>query len=90
MSNASVERAFSIYNIVKNKLRNKLSLDLLQNLMTIRFSLQKDYGSCVNFSPSPDILKLFNVKMYDFKDSNFQNEQEADNLFPVLNDITDL
>ncbi|KAH0567801.1 hypothetical protein KQX54_014093 [Cotesia glomerata] len=32
-SNDSVERAFSTYSIVKSKLRNKLSLDLLQNLM---------------------------------------------------------
>ncbi|CAG5109293.1 Protein of unknown function [Cotesia congregata] len=85
--NASVERAFSTYSIVKSKLRNKLSLDLLQNLMMLRFSLQRNYGSCVNFNPSPNMLKKFNVKMYDFKDSKSEQEQkEADDLFLALND----
>ncbi|CAH2089010.1 unnamed protein product [Euphydryas editha] len=75
--------------VVKSKLRNKLSLDLLQNLMMVRFSLQKNYGSCVNFNPSPNMLKLFNVKMYDFKDSKSEQEQkEADDLFLALNDST--
>ncbi|KAI5638384.1 sugar transporter domain-containing protein [Phthorimaea operculella] len=33
LSNATVERAFSIYSIIKSKLRNRLSLEMLQNLM---------------------------------------------------------
>lgn len=41
ISNASVERAFSIYNIVKNKLRNKLSIEMLQSVMMVRFTLNK-------------------------------------------------
>ena len=44
ISNASVERAFSIYSVLKNKLRNKLSLELVQSLMMARFSLQKNCG----------------------------------------------
>ena len=34
-SNASVERAFSIYSILKNKLRNRLSPEMLQCLMMV-------------------------------------------------------
>lgn len=40
-SNASVERAFSIYAIIKNKLRNKLSLEMLQSLMIVRYTLER-------------------------------------------------
>ncbi|KOA95827.1 Uncharacterized protein OBRU01_27377, partial [Operophtera brumata] len=33
LSNATVERAFSIYSIIKSKLRNRLSFEMLQHLM---------------------------------------------------------
>lgn len=67
ISNTSVERAFSIYNIIKNKLRNKLSIEMLQSMIMVRFTLQRNGGSCTTFHPSTKMLKLFNVYMYDFK-----------------------
>lgn len=39
ISNAIVERAFSIYNIVKNKLRSRLSIEMLQSMIMVRFTL---------------------------------------------------
>lgn len=51
-STAGVERAFSIYNIVKNKLRNRLSIEMLQSLMII------------TFTPFPKSLQLYNVNMH--------------------------
>lgn len=71
--NASVERAFSIYNIVKNKLRNRISLDTLQNMMMVRFTLQRNGGSCTTFQPSAKVLKLFNINIYDFKKSESED-----------------
>ena len=88
ISNASAERAFSTYNIVKNKLRNKLSIDLLQNVLMVRFSLLKKCGSCVNFNPTANMLTLFNYKMYDFKDVGQETQQEVDDLFEALHDST--
>lgn len=83
LSNASVERAFSIYGIIKSKLRNRLSLDMLQSLMMVRFSLQRDYGSCQNFIPNANMLNLFNVKMYDFKNQS----NDSDDLIEIFNVI---
>lgn len=83
ISNASVERAFSIYSIVKNKLRNRLSIEMLQSIMMVRFSLQRNGGSCITFNPSKKMLSLFNAKMYDFKSSETSEETEA--LFEIMN-----
>lgn len=89
VSNASVERAFSIYSVIKNKLRNKLSLDVLQSIMMVRFTLQKNYGSCVKFVPSARMLKMFNVNMYDFK-NKAQIESQADDFGGILDSFPDV
>lgn len=86
ISNASVERAFSIYNIVKNKLRNRLSIEMLQSIMMVRFSLQRNGGSfniCITFNPSKKMLSMFNIKMYDFKNS--ETLEETETMFEILN-----
>ncbi|KAI4454135.1 hat family dimerization domaincontaining protein-related [Holotrichia oblita] len=80
--NASVERAFSVYNIVKNKLRNRLSIEMLQSLMMVRFTLQRNGGSCITFNPSTKMLSLFNIEMYDFKKSE---PEENEIMFEMLN-----
>ncbi|XP_045502900.1 uncharacterized protein LOC123699895 [Colias croceus] len=67
LSNATVERAFSIYSIIKNKLRNRLSVEMLQHLMMVRYSLKRNYTSCVTFKPTDAMLKKFSNEMYDFK-----------------------
>lgn len=84
--NASVERAFSTYNIIKNKLRNKPFLEVLQSIMMVRFTLQRDGGSCVKFIPSARMLKLFNVNMYDFKNlSNSKTQRDSQAFDEILN-----
>lgn len=87
ISNASVERAFSIYNIVKNKLRNRLSIEMLQNMMMVRFTLQRNGGSCTTFQPSTKMLKLFNVNMYDQQKTNTDGDNDNDMVFEVLDNI---
>jgi len=86
ISNASVERAFSIYNVIKNKLRNRLSIEMLQNIMMVRFTLLRKFnGSCINFHPTKNMLALFNVTMYNFKNvSDFESE-ENDIILDVFN-----
>lgn len=56
-SNAAVERAFSIVNIVKNKLRNKMSIAMVEAIMHIRCTLNVE---CYRFKPTVAMLKLFN------------------------------
>lgn len=56
-SNASVECAFSIMNIVKDKLRNKMSIAMVQAIMHVRLTLNID---CCDFEPTSTMLKRFN------------------------------
>lgn len=73
ISNATVERAFSTYNIIKCKLRNRLSLDVAEALMTTRYNLKSKNLTCVNFEPTVSMIKKFNVSMYDDIDPNISN-----------------
>jgi hypothetical protein len=59
-SNAQVERAFSIMNIVKDKLRNKMSVSTLDAIMRVRYNLMGTHAGCINFQPSDNMLKRFN------------------------------
>ncbi|KAF6217385.1 hypothetical protein GE061_001740 [Apolygus lucorum] len=65
ISNAFVERAFSVYNTVKNKLRNRLSLEVVQSILALRYYLKKQGITCVQFEPNDKMLSKFNSHMYD-------------------------
>ncbi|CAH1109742.1 unnamed protein product [Psylliodes chrysocephalus] len=54
-SNADVERVFSQMNIVKDKLRNRMKLDLLNNILHIRFGLRR-IGKCCKDYNLPDVV----------------------------------
>jgi len=58
ISNATIERAFSIYNVIKSY---KLSLDIIQAIMMIRYYLRIDNISCVNFKPTEAMIQKFNL-----------------------------
>jgi hypothetical protein len=42
ISNAVVKRAFSIMNLIKTKLRNKMQTEMLNSLLTIKINLYVD------------------------------------------------
>lgn len=65
MSNAEVERIFSQLCLIKTKVRNKLSLKMLESIIRIRACFQSKGMCCKNFEPTVDMLKLFNCKMYE-------------------------
>lgn len=50
--------------------------------MMIRFTLIRNGGSCTTFTPFSKMLSLFNVNMYDFKNSD--SSEETDIIFNVL------
>ncbi|CAD6210501.1 GSCOCG00010902001-RA-CDS, partial [Cotesia congregata] len=60
-SNATVERAFSIYAVIKNK----LALETMQSIMMVKFSLLRDYDKSTLFEPTKEMLNRFTVNMYD-------------------------
>lgn len=77
ISNSTVERAFSVFNVIKNKLRNRLSLELTNSLLTIRYYLKTEKICCTNFQPSGKMLTKFNVSMYDQKRMELSDEESA-------------
>jgi hypothetical protein len=49
-SNADIERVFSQMNLIKTKLRNKIKLQLLNNILHIRFGLKRLDVCCNNYT----------------------------------------
>ena len=79
ISNASVERMFLYVTIIKSKIRNQMSLELLETLMRIKTTLAFDKICCNKFKPSQEMYELFNTSvMYKSnKSSEEEDEQES-------------
>lgn len=69
VSNAVVERVFSVMNTTKTKLRNRMSMELLVALIRIKIHSKVNKFCCTSFTPSKDMLNLFNSKIYDYEKS---------------------
>ena len=70
-SNADVERIFSHMNIVKSKLRNRLSIKSLNALLTIRYGLRRNGSCCYDYKLPKEVLKsIGTLKAYE--SSQFQ------------------
>ncbi|CAH2096404.1 unnamed protein product [Euphydryas editha] len=67
-SNAGIERIFSVMNIVKSKLRNKMADPLLNAIIFIRNRLKVTDANCYNYELPSDIIAAIgkNTK-YSFK-----------------------
>jgi len=84
-SNADVKRVFSQMNLIKTKLRNKIKLPLLNNILYIRFGLKRLDTCCNNYTLPENILKsIGNVKMYE------KSEPESDAHETEVEDISQL
>lgn len=61
-SNASVERSFSIMNIIKNKLRNQMSVKTAEAILRVKDNL----SNSASFEPTKSMLKKFcSSEMYN-------------------------
>lgn len=60
ISNATVERVFSIMNAVKTKRQNRMKLKTLDSLMRIRLYSSVRNKCCLNLTPTSYMLELFN------------------------------
>lgn len=73
VSNAEVERIFSQLNLVKNKTRNKLSLDMVNSLLCVRYGLKRHEKCCYNYELPKKVLNLIGTnKAYSQKYENFE------------------
>ena len=59
VSNASVERLFSVMNVVKCKQRNAMGIDMLEAILTVRSYLANFRQSCVTYEVSDRMLAAF-------------------------------
>lgn len=65
-SNADVERIFSHMNIVKSKLRNRMSIKSLNALLTIRYGLRRNGSCCYDYKLPKEVLKsIGTLKAYE-------------------------
>lgn len=79
-SNAEIERQFSQMNVVKNKLRNRMKLLMLNSILVIRNGLRKSNICCKDFVIPHQIVKK--IKSNECYFSN-NNEDDEDNDFEL-------
>lgn len=69
-SNATVERLFSLMNVVHSKLRNRMHVRSVEAVLQIRYGLKLANQNCVTFKPSAYMLKHFFDKSADTDDDS--------------------
>lgn len=85
-SNACVERVFSIMNLTKTKIRNKMQYELLEALLRLNTYITNNSICCEKFEPSPEMLKLFNSNAMYNKISEANNSEDFDTeIFDIVN-----
>lgn len=83
VSNAVVERVFSHVTYVKNKLRNRMGVRMLDAIIRIRTHLHFRGKCCKDFVPNQKMLQLFSTKnMYEGTSS--ANICESDDAFEYI------
>lgn len=78
ISNAEIERTFSVMTIVKNKTRNRMLMPMLVSIMRIRIHLRVHGYCCRDYIPSKAMLENFNASMYDKKTTTLQDSATDD------------
>ena len=80
-SNADVERAFSQVNIIKNKLRNRMKVFTLNNILTIKYGLKRLGKCCHEYDlPTQVLKKIGTCESYSIENDG-QEEKDILNLF---------
>lgn len=94
VSNASVERVFSVMNIVKNKLRNRLLVETVDSILCVRYGAFSSSNNLSNFKCTEKMFSLFTDSIYATKDDNMEtvdlNHDDGEVLYDVLNSIASL
>ncbi|RXM28392.1 hypothetical protein EOD39_9831 [Acipenser ruthenus] len=76
-SNAQVERVFSQLNVVKTKLRNRLSLLTVNSILHIRYGLQTAGKKCYQYSLPSSMLRITGtMESYSSKSKQANPEEE--------------
>lgn len=88
ISNAVVERIFSIMNATKTKVRSRMGQSMLVALIRIKVHNSVEKQCCTSFVPSKQMLNLFDSKIYDFdKKLKIANFDDSNDLFTTITTI---
>ncbi|XP_062141313.1 uncharacterized protein LOC133849326 isoform X2 [Drosophila sulfurigaster albostrigata] len=79
-SNADVERVFSQVNLIKTKIRNSMSVETLNAILSIRYGLRRHNMCCFNYNVPPSCLSTI-------EDKKFYPIDDDDNIDDILNII---
>ena len=90
VSNAVVERVFSVMGIVKDKLRNRMSFLLLVAILRFRIHLKVIKKCCKNYSASKKMLELFTSDMYKYENLNSSSPPVENSDVPALMEALNL
>ena len=60
-SNATVERLFSVMNMVKTRLRNRLAVTTVNAVLAVREGMRRNGEDRTSFTPLPEMMRLFNA-----------------------------
>ena len=105
ISNATVERLFSIMGVIKTKLRNSLAISMVDGVLATRYGIKHRGETCANISILPGMMERFNQNMYDHVRARNQGtastapqpqfntneeEDEDEEMIQVLQDVEDL
>lgn len=73
MSNAEVERIFSQMNVVKNKTRNQLSLNMTNSILCLRSGLKRSGKCCHDYNlPKKAVKAIGTTQAYPKNYENFE------------------
>ncbi|CAB4016125.1 Hypothetical predicted protein [Paramuricea clavata] len=76
VSNAVVERTFSLVSSVTTKVRNRMGLELLNAITRIRSQLQFSENCCISFQVTKRMLELFTCKKMYGNESEREQDDE--------------
>ena len=71
VSSAVVERMFSHISNIKNKMRNRLKVDMLDAIIRIKTVLLMGDKCRTNFKPTLEMLQKSNADMYSITEADF-------------------
>ncbi|XP_050059097.1 uncharacterized protein LOC114130437 isoform X1 [Aphis gossypii] len=89
LSNAIVERVFSVMNCVKSKLRNRMQVDMLQAILRIRLHLNASKICCKSFKPTETMFHKFTSDMYDSPKITTSESESVDSA-TTLDEVMDI
>lgn len=87
-SNAVVERVFSVMNVVKTKLRNKMSAELLEAILRIKIRFYANKICCDSFIPTKEMLSRFTSRVmypYRYESEEIDQNENAQRLYDIVN-----